>query len=420
MTDRSRQVLRHLDFRLFLSARFFSVLAGQMQSVAVGWHVYDLTHDPLALGYVGLVTFLPAIGFALVTGHVADRFDRRRVLLVTFACQAAASCALFAITQSHAMSTASKVTAIYGVLFCTGTARAFAGPASQSLLPSLVPVEQFGSAVAWGASVMQGAMIGGPALGGVLYSVGAARGPHVVYGACACSFVVCWLLVVRIAPRAVVRSTREVSWYTLLAGVRYVWRHKVILSAISLDLFAVLLGGAVALMPIFARDILHVGPLGLGALRCAPALGAATMALYFAHQPLGRFAGPKMLLAVAVFGLATVGFGVSTNFWLSLGCLVVLGASDMVSVIVRQTVVQLATPDEMRGRVNAVSLVFIGASNELGEFESGVTAKWLGVVPSVVLGGLGTCLVVLVWTYVFRELRKVDRLEDTLPGHSAA
>jgi len=388
------------DFRLFQAGRLFAVIGTQMQSVAIGWQVYETTRRPLDLGYVGLAQFLPGIGLSLVTGHVADRFDRRKILLLYQAVMAACSIALLTLSIRHA-----PIASIYAVLFVIGTARAFAGPASQALMPSIVPPEDFPNAVAWTSSTWQLATIVGPALGGFLF----AGGPRVVYGTCAA----CFLLALALQSRMQVRTGRmehaETSWRTLLAGVKYVWEKKVVLGAISLDLFAVLLGGAVALLPAFARDILHTGPWGLGLLRSAPALGAGVTALAIAYRPIERRAGMWMFLCVGIFGLATVGFGLSRNFALSLLCLVIVGASDMVSVVIRQVLVQLQTPASMRGRVSAVNLVFIGASNELGEFESGLTASLLGLIPAVVVGGIGTIVVVLVSALLFPELRKIDK-----------
>ena len=301
--------------------------------------------------------------------------------------------------------------AIYAVLVGVGIARAFQGPASQSLLPSLVPVDHFGNAVAWSTSLWQTAMVLGPTLGGLAYA--AFGGPSPVYAmAAGCSLGASVLVATMhpIAPRGRREPTTRAS---LFAGVRYVWTNQIVLGAISLDLFAVLLGGATALLPIYARDILDLGPWALGVLRSAPAAGAAVTGVALALRPLERRAGAKMFACVALFGAATIAFGLSRSFALSLAALVAVGASDMVSVYVRSALVQLATPDVMRGRVSAVNMVFIGASNELGEFESGLTAQWLGAVPSVVLGGVGTLLVVALWAWRFPKLRRVDELRDT-------
>lgn len=393
---------QHRDFTLYVISRFLSGAAIQMQNVAVGWLVYDLTRDPLALGLVGLATFLPAIGFALVTGHVADRFDRRSVLMVCYAIATLSAAGLLACV----MSGASAVWPIYVLLVVFGTARAFANPAGQALVPNLVPIEHFQNAVAWNSSAWQTATIIGPALGGILYALGGT----VVFAAATLSFGLTFALIAAIRHRGVRQQREPVSWASLLAGLLFIRSRPVILGAISLDLFAVLLGGATALLPVYARDILHVGPWGLGLLRSMPAVGAVLVALLLAYRPLSRHIGRRMFQAVAVFGLATIGFGLSTNLLLSLVCLFVMGAADMISVFVRQTLVQLETPDAMRGRVAAVNAVFIGASNELGEFESGVLAALIGTVPTVVVGGVGTILVTLLWARWFPALRDRDRL----------
>jgi len=396
--------LRYRDFRLFQIARFCTVLGVQMVSVAVGWQVYDLTRRPLDLGFVGLAQFLPAFVLALPAGHAADRFDRRSIVT---ACQGLYALAALALVGCSRLETV-PVAAIYAVLLAFGAARGFHGPAGQALMPDLVPPEHFSNAVAWGSSVWQVATIVGPALGGLVYAAG---GPVAAYlvaaGLFGASFLATWAI--RTIPAREAAGT--LSWKTVLAGIEYVYRRKVILGALVLDLFAVLLGGATALLPIYARDILHTGPTGLGLLRAAPGAGAALMAVWLAYRPLGARAGHKLFYCVALFGLSTLVFGLSATFLLSLASLFVLGAADLVSVVVRHTVVQLATPAEMRGRVSAVNVVFIGASNELGEFESGVTAALFGVVPAVVIGGAGTLVAVLVCAALFPELRRVDRLE---------
>jgi Transmembrane secretion effector len=393
---------RHRDFALYCAARFVSATAVQMQNVAVGWLVYDITRDPFALGIVGLVGFLPAIGLALVTGHVADRFDRRGILLVCYALTILAATGLFACAWSGTR----QVWPIYALTLLFGATRAFANPAGQALVPNLVPPEHFGNAVAWNSSAWQTATILGPALGGLLYAVG---GSGVFAIATGC-FAVTFALVALIRHRATRARREKTTWTTLVAGIRFIRAKPVIFGAISLDLFAVLLGGATALLPIYARDILLVGPWGLGLLRSMPAVGAAATALFLAYRPLTRRTGRRMFQAVAIFGAATIGFGLSTSLPLSLACLFVLGAADMVSVFVRQTLVQIDTPDAMRGRVSAVNTVFIGASNELGEFESGAVAALIGTVPAVVVGGLGTLLVAALWAHWFPELRDRDRL----------
>ncbi len=400
MTPRALFALH--DFRLFFLTRFLSAIAQQMVAVAVGWQVYDLTGDPLHLGYVGLAQFLPAFLLALPGGQVADRFDRRVILVTGLALVAASVTGLLLL----ALSGHPSLGAIYALLAVTGATRAFLAPASQSLLPLLVPPEAFPRAVAWNSTSWQVAVVAGPALGGGLYVLGISA----VYGVAAAALVASAAAAARLARPLKVHMPAEPGLEGLLAGVRYVFQRKDILGAVSLDLFAVLLGGATALLPVFARDILHVGPVGLGVLRAAPAAGAAVMAVVLAHRPLESRAGLKLFAAVAVFGVATIVFALSTSFWLSLAALVVLGGADMVSVIVRQTLVQIRTPDAMRGRVSAVNWVFIGASNELGEFESGITAAWFGTVPAVVIGGVGTLAVAGLWAWMFPALRKTDRL----------
>jgi MFS family permease len=401
------------DFRYYTAARFLATMAIQMQSVAVGFQVYALTGRPLDLGYVGLAQFLPIAGLSILGGQVADRFDRRAVLFVADLAFAASALALYLLSRSPAPSLA----AVFAVLVFLGAARAFYGPAGSSLLPALVPREAFPNAVTWQSTLWQAAAIGGPSLGGLIY--GLAGGPGPVYlgttvalaGACVC--------LTAIRPLAIARDKTPATLATALAGLRYVFRHKLLLGSIALDFFAVFLGGATALLPVYAKDILHTGPQGFGYLRAAPAVGAGVMAAFLAFRPLGRRAGPKMLAGVAIFGAATVVFGLSTTYAVSLVALFALGAADMVSVVVRGTLIQQATPSAMRGRVSAVNLIFVGASNELGELESGTVAQWLGAVPSVVLGGVGTLLVVLAATSLVPEIRRVDRLEDVTPPADA-
>jgi len=399
----ARLVFANRDFRLYLAARFLAAIAFQMTAVAVGWQVYDITGDPLFLGYVGLAGFLPAFLSTLPAGLVADRFDRRRILIACLGVQAAGALVLLGL----ALSAHARVAPILWVVALVGMSRAYLAPASQSLLPLLAPAEGFTRAVALSSSSMQVAMIAGPALGGLLYAFGSA----VVYAAAAA--MVAAAAVAALALRTpLIARVAAAGLGGMLAGVHYVWSRKDILGAISLDLFAVLLGGATALLPIYARDILHVGPAGLGLLRGAPSVGAAAMALLLAHRPLEHRAGAKMFAAVAVFGIATIVFGLSGSFPVSMAALVVLGAADNVSVVVRQTLVQIRTPDQMRGRVSAVNWMFIGASNELGEFESGLTAAWFGTVPAVVIGGLGTLAVAALWAWRFPGLRRIDRLGE--------
>jgi MFS family permease len=402
-----RIAFRYRDFRFLLASNVVSMLGMQMQSVAVGWQVYDLTHRPLDLGWVGLAQFLPAISLSLVAGHTADRYDRRSIVRVCQLVLAFGSILLWAIARSKLASPAP----IYAILVLLGTARAFQAPAQQALLPHLVPAEHFSNAVTWSHSVRQVATIAGPAVGGLVY--GWANGASAVYAACATLLSCAAVLTSLIRARTGRMERRGVNLTTLLAGVRYVFANRIVLGCISLDLFAVLLGGAVALLPVFARDILHAGPAGLGLLRTAPAGGAALMGSLLVYRPLKKRAGGTMLGAVGIFGVATIVFGLSRTFALSFMALFVAGAADMVSVVIRLTLVQLSTPSEMRGRVSAVNMAFINASNELGEFESGVTAALWGAVPAVIVGGIGTCVVVSVWAWLFPELRKLQRLTDS-------
>jgi len=403
MSARSREVFANRDFRLMLAARALSSLALPMVLVAVGWNVYDITRDPLHLGLVGLTLFLPQILLTLPAGHVADIVDKRLILLVSFS--VLALCA--ALLAGLALFEVRQVAPIFAVLLLHSAANSFMRPAALSLVPMLVPKEQLPSAVAWNSSTWQMAGTVGPAIGGLLYGFG----PQAVYGTAAALLLGAVIILSRLSSRPPMVLAESGMAERVLAGVKFVWTRPILLGAISLDLFAVLLGGATALLPVYARDILGVGPWGLGLLRSAPAVGAVSCGLWLAHHPIKRRAGRTMFLCVAGFGLGTIVFGLSRFLPLSLLALVAMGACDMVSVYVRQNLVQLNTPDAMRGRVSAVTMVFIGASNELGEFESGVTASWFGVVPAVVIGGLGTLLVVGIWSTVFRPLRQVDRLD---------
>ncbi len=403
-------VFRDPAFRHFWFARLCTTIGYQIFTVAVGWQMYDLTRDPFMLGMVGLVQFLPSIVLLLMSGHVADRFDRR---LIVRTCQALE--AVIAVSMAVA-SFSGWITREHIFLFVAaiGACRAFETPTLQALLPSVVTPRQLPRAVALASSAGQTAIIIGPALGGFAY----VAGPGVVYSISAVLFAIAAVLVATLKLRqAAQRLTTPVSIKTLFAGFAYIRSHQVLLGAVSLDLFAVLLGGATALLPIYARDILHTGPWGLGLLRSSPAIGALVTALWLARNPLNRRVGRVMFGAVALFGVATMVFGISNWLPLSMGALVVLGASDMISVVVRQTLVQLDTPDDMRGRVGAVNSVFIGASNQLGEFESGVTAALLGPVGAVLLGGAGTVLVVFAWMRLFPALADRDRLHDHSHDH---
>lgn len=405
MADESQpSALSFRDFRFFLAMRLPAALAVQMQSVAVGWQVYDISHSPLSLGLVGLAQFLPIFGLALIAGHVADRFDRRRILTACIGVQLLCSALLLAIMLSGTRD----VRPIYAVLFLFGIARSFSAPATQSILPNLVPRNLLSSAFAWNSSSFQTMTIAGPAIGGLVYAIGAGA----VYVFSAALFAVAVLATLAIRTPVVQADGRGMDWSSLLAGIRFIRARPAISGAISLDLFAVLFGGATALLPVYARDILVIGPLGLGFLRSAPAVGAVVVGLILAHRSLGRHTGRTMFIAVAIFGIATIVFGLSRNFIVSLLALAVLGAADMISVFVRQNLVQRSTPDSMRGRVNAVNFLFIGASNELGEMESGATAAWFGSIEAVVAGGVGTLIVMGLWAWLFPQLRRVDRLED--------
>ncbi len=397
-------VFQYRDFGLFQLSRSLIIIALEMQSVAIGWQIFATTKRALDLGLVGLAQFLPGILLFLISGHIADRFDRRKVMVLCYLGFAGCSALLLLIAWRHTAS----VMPIYCVLVLLGVVRSFNGPVTRAILPQLVPEQHFQSAVAWASTIFQGATILGPAIGGLAYGI--FHGPVVVYamGVVAALAAVAATLLIKAQQPA--RSREPATLATFLVGVKYIWAKKLILGSISLDLFAVLLGGAVALLPVFAQEILRVGPLGLGLLRSAPGVGAAFMALLLAYRPLRRRAGATMLWCVAGFGVFTILFGASHNVTLSLIALALVGATDMVSVVVRGTLIQIATPDEMRGRVNAVDMIFIGASNQLGQFESGVTAQWFGSVPAVILGGIGTLLVTALWAWGFPELRNADQL----------
>ncbi|MDR3436817.1 MFS transporter [Telmatospirillum sp.] len=396
--------LQYPDFRLFMAVRVAAGGGQMMLSVAVGWQVYDLTHQPFDLGLLGLVLFLPQVLLSLVAGHVADRVERRSVMATSLAIETLCAVTLLVLSRGGPAG----LLPILATMAVFGIARAFLGPAMSSLVPLLVSREHFPNAVAWNLQAFQVAVVAGPALGGVLYG----SGPDTVYGTVAVLLLIAVMATSRVKRRLRPAADDSPIIHRLLAGVRFVRDNPILLGAISLDLFAVLFGGATALLPVFARDILHVGPWGLGLLRSAPAVGAASCAFLLAHSPPRHRLGHIMFACVGCYGLATIVFGLSTSFLLSIAALVAIGAFDMVSVYIRQSLVQLATPDAMRGRVSAVNLVFIGASNELGEFESGMTAAWFGSVPAVILGGLGTILVVGIWAWRFKTLRRVDRLDQ--------
>ena len=389
-------------FVLYEVARVFTVVSMEMISVAVGWQIYAITHSKFDLGYVGLAQFLPGILLFLVSGHVADRFNRKKLLMICYAAfgVCAALFLLVALRPTH------TIRPIYAVLVLLGVVRSLNGPVSRALLPQLVAEEHFQNAVAWHSTIFQAGTILGPSVGGLIYAL--FRGPTALTASIALA-----LLAEGIRFQAKARDREPISLKTVLAGLAYIWKQKVVLGSISLDLFAVLLGGAVALLPAYAQDILHTGPWGLGLLRSAPAVGAGAMAILLAYRPLRRRVGSTMLWCVAAFGVFTIVFGISRSLILSLVALALTGAADMVSVVIRVTLVQVATPDQMRGRVNAVDMIFIGASNELGQFESGMTAGWFGTAPAVILGGIGTLAVTALWAWWFPALRRADGFPAT-------
>ncbi|QXI37862.1 MFS transporter [Pseudomonas xantholysinigenes] len=405
MSDPAPQLLRHhRPFVAFWMARVFTASGFQMLTVAIGWHLYQLTGNVLDLGLVGLVEFAPRVLFMLHTGHVADRYDRRKVAAL---CQTLQALIALALALGSASGHVTREL-IFVLAFLLGSARSFEMPATQALLPNVVPPGLFPRAVAASASASQAATIVAPAIGGFLYAFGSTW----VYGPTVVLYVIACVLTLGLDARQQLPQRGRASLDSLLAGIRFIRSRPDILGAISLDLFAVLLGGATALLPVFAKDILLTGAWGLGLLRSAPAVGALLMSLWLARFPVERKVGLTMFTAVGVFGVATIAFGLSTSFWFSLAVLVVLGAADMISMVIRSAFVQLETPDEMRGRVSAVNGLFIGASNQLGEFESGVTAHWFGTVPAVVLGGVGTLVVTGVWMKLFPTLAHRDRMHN--------
>ncbi|HTR35271.1 MAG TPA: MFS transporter [Bryobacteraceae bacterium] len=400
----ARAALRYPNFRRYVTARFLSGVSSEMISVAVGWQIYGLTHRPLDLGLVGLAQFAPAVLLFLLAGHTADRYPRQRILRFCYAAFSLCAMALLALT----LRGLSSVWPIYAVLLGNGMVRAFNGPTGQAFMPQLVAPEHFPNAVTWSSSFFQVAMIFGPMAGGLIY--GFADSPIPVYACALAAYLVAFALVSMIRLVLPARPRPPASLRIVLEGLRYIHRNKIILGSISLDLFAVLLGGAVALLPVYASEILKTGAIGLGILRAAPGAGAVLMAISLAHFPIRRRAGLSMLYCVFGFGVFTIVFGLSHDLALSLIALVLTGCLDMVSVVIRSTLVQLATPDEMRGRVSAVSVLFISASNEIGQFESGIAAQWFGTVPAVVLGGVGTVAIVLLWAWLFPALRRADQL----------
>jgi MFS family permease len=402
------------DFRRYQLARVAVILGAEAQSVAVAWQVYSITHRAIDLGYTGLALFLPGLIFLLPAGHAADRFDRRHVILLCYSLQIVCTGTLVWLARNNTQN----ILVIYAVLFFVGTGRAFSAPASSALIPHLVPEHHFVNAVTWGGAIFQFANITGPALGGLLFTFPLLHffprtrleGAGIVYVFTLATLVWFLALVGTLKVRPGRMEHRDVSLKVVLAGFQYVRRARILLGSFSLDLFVVLLGGAVALMPIFAHEILHQGPRGLGMLRAAPAAGAVAMSLIMARFPLHRRAGRWLFVCVSIFGAATVVFGLSHTLWLSLASLAVAGAADTISVIIRGSLLQLATPPAMRGRVSAVNSLFIGASNELGEFESGLTAQWWGAVRATVIGGIGALVVSGLWAVMFPSLRQADEL----------
>jgi MFS family permease len=404
-------VLRFPDFRRFVGSVLVLTIATQIQAVVVGWQVYALTKDALSLGLVGLAEALPFIGIALLAGHVADRVNRRRVVALATMVMVGCAAALLVLTLSPGAFAGGRVWPIYGVIFVSGVARSFLQPARQALGAELVPRELYPNAVAWRSSVWQLAAVAGPALGGLLYGF---AGPAAAYGVVLALVCVALGAILLLRHAGAARPSAEESvTESLGAGIRFLRGEPVLLGAITLDLFSVLFGGATALLPIFAADILHVGPEGLGLLRAAPSVGAVVTSLVLAHRrPLGR-AGATLLTYVALFGLTMIGFGLSRSFALSATLLALSGAVDMVSVVIRSTLLQISTPEGLLGRVSSVNQIFIGSSNEIGAFESGVAARLLGTVPSVVFGGTVTLLVVAVTAWRVPELRRLGRLDGT-------
>ncbi|HEY3425896.1 MAG TPA: MFS transporter [Negativicutes bacterium] len=401
----NRRILRNKSFIFFWFARVLSTLAYQMLAVAVGWHIYALTDSVFFLGLVGLTQFLPMFLLTLVVGHAADNYNRQLIIRL---CQLIEGMGALMLAVGSYAGWLSKESILL-IVFALGAARSFENPTIQALLPNLVDDEFLPQALAWSASSTQTATIIGPTLGGLLYIAG----PTVVYSTVGGLFLAASLFVAltRI-QRIVTKKKAAVSLQSLFAGISFIFSKPTILGAISLDLFAVLLGGATALLPVYAREILAIGPQGLGVLRSAPAVGALLMSLFLARNPLQHRVGRTMFIAVTVFGLATIGFAVSTSFTLSLCALTVLGASDVISVVIRSSLVQLETPDEMRGRVSAVNSMFVGTSNQLGEFESGMTAAWLGAVPAVLIGGFGTIIIALIWMRIFPQLAHIDNFKN--------
>lgn len=397
---------RYRDFRLHCSARFLYGIALSMQTVAIGWYIYSVTKSPLALGFSGLASFLPPAFLALFTGHLADTLNRRLIISVAFTVSATVSLLLAGL----ALQGTRNIDLIYACILINSCARAFANPAAQSLTPSLVPRQHFANAITWYSSAWSSSRIVGPALGGLLYIFGSS----VAFFVASVLFAISAFCVFLIATNSKPQEGRgAITWATVSAGLQFIWSHKVILGGISLDLVAVLFGGATALLPVVTQDILHTGPWGLGLLRSAPAIGAVSMGAFLAHYPITGRAGRKMLVAVGCYGLATMLFGLSHHLVLSMAMLALVGASDQVSVVVRHTIVQSETPENMRGRVSAVNSIFISGSSDLGDFESGATAALWGTVPAIIFGGFATSALAGAWWFLFPKLRNRDKLVET-------
>lgn len=400
---------RHRSYSLFFVSRFLTAFATQIVSVSVGWQMYDVTKNAFYLGLIGLFQFLPSLLLVLVTGAASDRYNRRVIMGICMLVGSFSTGLMLAMTVTGTFAPLP----VFGVMLLFGLERAFMAPATQSLAPNLIPPEDLSNAVAWNSSSWQAATIIGPVAGGLLYGVSADAAYSVALALLLVSSVLTFMI-----PKPVQKTSREKpTWASLLAGFSFIRSEKVVLGAISLDLFAVLLGGATALMPVFARDVLTVGPWGLGLLRSAPGVGAILTALVLASFPIRHRAGLLMFIGVAIFGAGTVVFGLSTTVWLSVAALAVMGAADMISVYVRETLIALWTPDDVRGRVSAVNMVFVGASNELGEFRAGTMASLIGAVPAVVVGGFGTLAVALIWAIGFPKLRKIDNLGMPVEEH---
>jgi MFS family permease len=402
---RNVRLLSHAGLLPAIAGRALSSLASQMMAVILGWQIYAITGSAFSLGLIGLAQFLPVLALTFVAGSVVDRHDRRAIAAICQFLQAGAALALAAASELHAAHPA----LIYTVVAAAGAARAFEAPARQAMLPALVPAALFPQAAALSSSLFQTATILGPSIGGLLYGLG----PGIAYGACFLAYlaaaITTWM-VPKVRRTAKLQAANLASFF---GGISFIRQRPDILGAISLDLFAVLLGGATALLPIYARDILHAGPIGLGLLRAAPAAGALGVSAWLARKPMRRGLGTRLFASVALFGVGTIVFGLSRNIALSVAALALLGGADVVSVVIRSTLVQIRTPDDMRGRVGAVNMLFIGSSNQLGEFESGTLAALIGAVPAVVLGGVGTLAVAAVWMWMFPGLRKLDSVTES-------